>query len=239
MDMGAKGTYHQMPRGTVGILAGLGPLAGAHFYRSLIERTDANNDSEHISVVLVSDNTIPSRVDNLLGNGPSPLPRLIELTKLLENCGASLIVITSSTTHAYYEGIQANTNVPVINLLEEISRTIEEHGFTHPALLATTPTVRLGLYRPYFSKNTELVYPDEKTQDEIQQLVFDIKRKPNLDELSNRLAELTSRNWLNGADCLVLACTELCLFDLPQIDLPIFSANHVLAAAIIRESNRI
>lgn len=40
---------------TVGIIGGVGPLAGAHFYRRLVELTPAGRDEEHIPVVLATD----------------------------------------------------------------------------------------------------------------------------------------------------------------------------------------
>lgn len=222
-----------MPEGTVGILGGLGPLAGAHFYRRLIERTPAKDDSEHLSVILVSDNTVPSRVDNLLGYGPNPAPRLIQLACLLESAGASMIVILSSTTHAYYQEIQEAINVPAVNLLSEVSDVIIKKGYRRPAFLATAATAVLDLYRPYLIPQAEPVYPDAKTQAEIQELVIAVKGGSDPSQLSNRLSELISRPWAEGADCIVLACTELCLFDPQDLELPVISATDTLADIII------
>ena len=87
--LAANTELSRLPAGTVGILGGLGPLAGAHFYKLLVEKTQAGNDSDHLPVVLISDPTIPSRVDNLFGDGPSPVPRLVALAQLLESLGVS------------------------------------------------------------------------------------------------------------------------------------------------------
>ena len=223
-----------MPKGTVGILGGLGPLAGAHFYRRLIERTTAEDDSEHLPIILVSDNTVPSRVDNLLGYGPSPVPRLIHLASLLESAGASLIVVPSSTTHAYYQEIQEALDVPVLNLLSEMSEVIIRKGYRRPAILATAATVVLDLYRSYLIPQAEPVYPDAQTQAEVQALVITLKGGGDPSQLSDRLSELASRPWSKGADCMVLACTELCLFDPQDLKLPVLSATDALADAVLR-----
>lgn len=232
--MGYQDLHKIMPANTVGVLAGLGPLAGAHFYRQLIERTSAFDDSEHLPIVLVSDNTIPSRVDHLLDKGPSPLPRFIELVHLLEAAGVSIIVIPSSTSHAYHRELQNAARVPILNLLSEVPRKIDRLGLRRPGLLATTPTVKLDLYRPYFRPEIELVYPDEETQEEVQKLVFDVKGNNDLTKLSAKLAELASRPWASRVDCMVLACTELCLFGLDEANIPVITANEVLIDAIFR-----
>lgn len=228
----------RLPAGTVGILGGLGPLAGAHFYQRLIERMPAQNDSDHLPVILVSDPSIPSRVENLFGYGPSPVPALINLAKLLEKLGASVIAMPSSTTHAFYSDISDATDVKIINLLYEVALVIKKIGSRHPAILATTPTVDLDLYRPYLAPQAAPVYPDRVTQDKIHELVFLLKRGTNINQLSESLVELISGDWAQGSDSVVLACTELCLVDTEQLkssglNAPVISATDVLADAVI------
>ncbi|MHB1627079.1 MAG: aspartate/glutamate racemase family protein [Bacilli bacterium] len=87
---------------TAGILAGLGPLAGAYFYRRIIELTPGSNDEEHIPVVLIAEPSIPSRIRHLEGAGESPVPKLLEAIRKLVAAGADFIAIPSSTTHIFY-----------------------------------------------------------------------------------------------------------------------------------------
>lgn len=221
-------------RHSVGILGGLGPLAGAHFYRRLVEKTPARGDSDHLPVVLVSDPTIPSRVDNLFGDGPTPVPALVRLARLLEMMGASVIAVPSSTTHAYYSEIQEAVGAQVINLLSEVAVSVVRSGYRRPAILGTTPTVALDLYRPYFMDEAEPIYPDPVSQEEVHDLVFTLKKGGDPSQLSERLREIALRPWSKGADSMVLACTELCLFDLNDIGVPVFSATDILADTAIQ-----
>jgi aspartate racemase len=231
---GVADVDHQLPTGTVGILGGLGPLAGAHFYRRLIEHTHPEGDSWHLPVILVSDPTIPSRVDNLLGDGLSPVVALVHLAQLLESAGACVIAIPSSTTHAYYEAIQEAVGVPVLNLLSEVAAVIVATGYQRPALLATTATASLDLYRPYLTPQADPIYPDATSQDEIQELVASLKGGGDPGLLSGRLSGFASRPWAQGADSIVLACTELCLFNLHDLKLPVLSSTDVLADALLK-----
>lgn len=223
----------RLPVGTVGILGGLGPLAGAHFYRRLIEHTPVVGDSQHLPVVLVSDPTIPSRLDHLLDSGPSPVLALAHLAQFLESAGAQLIVIPSSTAHAYYQPIQDSVGVPVINLLAVVANAIAAEGYRRPALLATTATAVLDLYGPYLAPLASPVYPDAASQADIQELVVTLKGGGDPGPLSDRLRELASRPWAQGADSIVLGCTELCLFDLPDFKLPVLSSTDELADAVL------
>lgn len=228
----------RLPAGTVGILAGLGPLAGAHFYRRLIERTPSHKDSDHLSVVLMSDPTIPSRVDNLFGNGPTPVPALIRLARLLEQLGASVIAMPSSTTHAYYNDLQDAVDIRIINLLAEVALQVRERGYSRPAILATTPTVDLNLYQPYLAGLADPIYPDPITQSKVHDLVFSLKGGKDVNHLSELLVEMINGNWSREADSIVLACTELCLADIDQLEnsglgVPIISSADVLADSVI------
>ena len=225
---------HWLPMGTVGILGGLGPLAGAHFYRRLIERTPVVSDSQHLPVVLVSDPTIPSRLDHLLGRGPSPVLALVHLGQFLEAAGARMIVIPSSTAHAYYQPIQESVGVPVLNLLSEVAEVVIAGGYRRPGLMATTATATLDLYRPYLAPQADPLYPDPASQEEIQELVVNLKGGGDPGQLSHTLRELAGRPWAQGADSLVLACTELCLFDLHDLELPVLSSTDVLADAVLK-----
>lgn len=232
--MTVERSQHVPAWGTVGILAGLGPLAGSYFYQRLIERTPAAEDSEHLPVVLVSDPRVPSRLANLLGCGPSPVTELVNLARLLESVGASLIAIPSSTTHAYYEQISEAVGIPVLNLLAEIARAVSAGGYRRPAILANTPTVVLDLCRPHLAPEAEPVYPDQTTQEELQWVIASLKGHTQPACLSGKLGELVQRPWAVGADCLVLACTELPLIELAYHRLPILSAPDILADAVCR-----
>lgn len=220
--------------GTIGILAGLGPLAGAHFYRRLVEATPAADDAGHLGVVLLSDPTIPSRVEHLLGAGPSPEAALVRLARTLQRAGASAIAIPSSTTHAYHRQIQDGVTVPVINLLSEVAAAITRAGSRTPALLVTTATARLGLYQPHLAVGVQARYPDPECQQQVQDLVAAVKSGGRVGDLAARLQELADRPWADGADAIVLGCTELCLFEFTGTRLPVLSATEVLVEAVLR-----
>ncbi len=194
---------------TLGILAGLGPLAGAHFYRRLIELTPADDDSEHLSVVLISESRIPSRLAHLEGRGPSPLGALTSTASRLVAAGAEVIVIPSTTTHAYYDNIAAHVSVPVLNLIELVADDIVRHSYRRVAIVATSPTRQYGLYDTAFRKRgVEAIYPDPTSQKEIMAIIQGVKSTGNQPAWGERLLDVMSENWATEADGIVLACTE-------------------------------
>lgn len=194
----------------VGILGGLGPLAGAHFYRRLIELAKAEDDKDHVGVILISRPEVPSRLDHLSGRGPSPEAALVKSALQLSRAGASLIAIPSSTTHAYYGAISEAVPIPVLHLPGIVMAEASRRGFRRVGLMATTPTVTLGLYEDVArERGITLVYPDHATQDEISLIVGAVKAGEDRPALGDRLHDLAGRPWARGVDAIVLGCTEL------------------------------
>lgn len=235
----SPGESSRMPTGTIGILGGLGPLAGAHFYKRLVEKTPAENDSEHLPVIVLSDPRLPSRVEHLFGGGPNPGPALAGLAKLLEQMGASIIAVPSSTSHAYYDEFSALGSAKVINLLDEVGNAVHRAGCRAPAILATTATAKLNLYRPYLESFSVPLYPDDRVQEQLQQLISGIKGGEGATELPERIIDIVKGEWASGADCAVLACTDLCVFPIDELhkmglELPVISATDVLVDAVLQ-----
>lgn len=222
---------------TVGIVGGLGPLAGAAFYQCLVASTPAGSDGEHLGVVLLSNPDLPSRVSHLLGNGPSPLPGLLAMVSQLDALGADLIAIPSGTTHAYYAQLQPAARAPIVNVLTETAAVVAAHRVSRLGLLATGASVRLSLYEPGAEQVYEVSLPDAPAQRDIDDIIGAIKAGRPLPDLAGRLHEIMGRPWAAACDAFLLACTELHLLR-PMLTSgsPVLDATQILVDAVLRES---
>lgn len=225
---------------TLGILAGLGPLAGAHFYRRVIELTPAQDDAEHLSVVLISDRSIPSRLAHLSGTGLSPISALQGVAQRLVSAGAEVLAIPSTTTHAYYQDIATCVSVPVLNLIALVTDEIVRQGCHRVGIVATSPTREYGLYDKAFAAyGIEAVYPDAVTQREIMTIIHGVKASGNHRSWGLRLIKVMQDRWVEQADSLVLACTETPVVFAadssvpPVLERPLLDATDLLARAAI------
>lgn len=226
---------------TLGILGGLGPLAGAHFYRRLVELTPARQDEGHLPVLLISTPSVPSRLRHLRGEGPSPVPALCSNAMKLVDAGAQILAIPSSTTHYYYQDIARAVRVPVLNLMEEVTQTIFRRQIRRVGILATTPTIEYRLYDRFFEeKGIVPVYPDVSSQGEVMDVIGEVKAKGVHPALAQRLLNIGQRPWAQTVDGLVLACTEIPVI-FPHREwrfrdlCPLFDATDILALAALRD----
>ncbi len=240
---------------TLGIIAGLGPLAGAHFYRRLIEMSPADADSEHIPVILMSDPAVPSRIHHLSGNGPSPVPKLVDMAQKLVLAGANLIAIPSTTTSIYQAEIASHIGAPIVSLIEEVTAEIAKSECRQIGIMGTTPTRIYRVYEDAFGRaGLEAVYPDEETQTEIMDVIASVKEASGLglasegrdvraliEDAGRKAVQLAQRPWSKELDGILLACTELpVIFPsdpsvLSSLKRPLFRSTDILAAAVVRE----
>lgn len=134
----------------LGVLGGMGPLAGALFLTRLIALTPASRDQDHIPVLLRSDPRIPDRSAAMMSGGKSPLPDMMQGIALLEDAGADCIVIPCNTAHLWYAQLAANSKAPVLHIVDAVLRDIRSHGLHagKVGLLGTPATLALNLYQP-------------------------------------------------------------------------------------------
>jgi aspartate racemase len=83
----------------IGVLGGMGPMAGAWFMQRLVSLTPAQDDSEHVPAILVNDPRVPDRVAPILGRGADPLPAMLAGVTRLEAAGAGAVAIACNTAH--------------------------------------------------------------------------------------------------------------------------------------------
>ena len=194
----------------LGILGGSGSLATAHFYYRLVALTPAANDGDHLPVVMVTEPSAPSRLRHLTGRGPTPLPHLIRAARTLTEAGADLLVIPSATCHAYYDDIAREIAAPILHLPTLVMEAVAAGGVRRVALMATTPTVQLGLYlKPAQEAAVTIVTPDPATQTRLMAVIHEIKAGHDREASQHQLTALAGGGWADGADAVLLGCTEL------------------------------
>ena len=197
--------------GLLGILGGMGPLAGATFAGRLVALTPAARDQDHIPAILCNDPRIPDRSSAGLGNSEDPLPAMLTGICLLERAGVTLIAIPCNTAHLWYESMAAEANVPLLHIVNAVCDDLERIGVKRGriGLMGTPATLKLGLYQaPLQARGHEVVAPDEHG---LQLCVAAIAAvKGNRPELAYEpAAECVQGLIARGADTIVLGCTEL------------------------------
>ncbi len=196
----------------LGILGGLGPMSSAYFYEMITEHTKASCDQDHIDIVISSGATTPDRTGYIIGaHKDNPAPRMIEDAKKLEKFGCGVIAIPCNTAHYFYDEVQANISVPIINIIEETVKLCHLKGAETIGIMATDGTVSTNTYQQMASNyGLRCIVPSEENQKRVMDIIYgQIKqgRTADMDLFNTVCDELRSL----GCDRIVLGCTELSL----------------------------
>jgi aspartate racemase len=226
----------------IGILGGMGPAATADFYTKLVATTPGSSDQDHLRTVIWSDPTIPDRTEALLGDGPDPTPWLLNGGRVLREAGATVIAIPCNTAHAFVPRIADHVGLPIVHMIGEVARHL---GTMSPrihtaGLLATTGTVRAGLYQEWLGRfGIRLVLPDDVGQSRyVMTAIRAVKAGARDDATTTALLARAAQGLTEqGAQAVIAGCTEIPL-GLPAevVDVPLVDPSLILAHALVRRA---
>lgn len=200
-----------MARRIVGVLGGMGPLATVDFMHKVIEATPARRDQDHVPMIVYSVPQVPDRSEAILTGSDGPFPALLAGLRALEQAGAELIVMPCNTAHAWFERLAASTDRHLVHIAEAVRMSLD--GRPEPgrriALMATEGTARAGFYqRTLAGGGREILVPGPEVRDEIAGAIAAVKAG-DLDRGRTLVAAAATALCEDGADVLLLACTEL------------------------------
>ena len=199
----------------VGVVGGVGPAATVDFMAKLVNGTDAARDQDHIKILVEQNPQIPDRTENLIGGGTDPTVALYSTCKKLERGGADILAIPCNTAHAYVDRIQRHLDVPIVSILSATTDHIQQISprISKVGILATSGTIHSGLYqRALEEAGLAHVIPDETHQAWVMESIYgavgvkagftDGLCKEQIRRAFDHLVD-------NGAEAVVLGCTEL------------------------------
>lgn len=185
-------------------------MATALFIKMIIEMTDAQNDQEHIEMIVYNCPQIPDRTSYILGKSTqNPAPELIRLGRKLAEEGAELVAIPCVTAQYFYAELAAGIRAPILNIMEEVCSWLAERKIRRAGLMATSGAISSGLFQEASAAaGCSLVLPEAEEQEDVMYVIYENVKANRPVEMQrfNRAAEHL-RN--AGAEIIILGCTEL------------------------------
>lgn len=242
----------------IGIVGGVGPLAGIDLQRKIVAHTIAAADQDHLPVIAVSwPGPIPDRTEYLLGHvSENPALPILTQLQLLAGAGATVAGIPCNTAHApaIFDVIRVGVAefARPLRLLHMIDETAGHLAAHHPALrtvgvLSTTGTWRARLYPAALEPlGFRVIAPDEALQvATIHPAIYDpaygIKSAGRVTDQARANLERGIEHLRGlGAEVIILGCTEipLAFTEREHAGLPLVDPTLVLARALVGAANR-
>lgn len=226
---------------TIGILGGMGPLATLDFERKLLSLVDAKKDQDYPTIISFNDPSIPDRTEALIGQGESPLPKLIKNAEKLKNAGAEVICMPCNTAHAFLPALKASVaGIDFVDMINETVSIIEKLRLKRIGILCTDGTRLSKNYDVALAKKgLTVLYPNA---DEQKHLVMDAIYGPTGIKAGNIFAGRTLLEQAvgslvkNGAQCIILGCTEIAMA-LDNGEVPYLNTSLILARETLNRAN--
>ncbi|NQT65818.1 MAG: aspartate/glutamate racemase family protein [FCB group bacterium] len=241
----------------IGIVGGLGPYAGLDLARKIFDQTEAKSDPEYLSVALLSiPQEIEDRTSFLLGKvNINPAHAIHRIIRKLEKIGACVIGIPCNTAHSprifdviLEELKKTNSSVKLINMISEVANFIRGNYplVRNVGVLGTIGMYKTNVYSNILErKGINVILPDKVLQESVHNAIYDpiygIKAQSNpvTDIAKRRILEAINYLQNEGAEAIVLGCTEisLAIIDKTIGETILIHPTLILARALIREMN--
>jgi aspartate racemase len=216
----------------VGVIGGMGPEATLDLMRRVLAKTPAQDDQDHIHLIVESNPKIPSRIAHLIeGTGTDPTPELIRIAVNLQRAGAEALAIPCNTAHAYAHSIRRAVSIPLLDMvLLSVDQIASSRRVARVGLLASSAVLATELYTKAFaSYGIAVVHPER--QDEVMSLIKAVKRGETGSNVQAALARI-ALDLANQADVLLIGCSELSVIA-AGVTAPFVDSLDVQAQAIV------
>jgi len=229
----------------IGILGGMGPEATLNCFARIIENTPANNDQEHIHIIIANNPKVPDRTQAVLEGGPSPLPVLVQGCRSLEKAGAGFIIIPCVTAHFYERPLKEQTALPILSILDVVAENIarRQPHIKCIGLMGTSGTLQSGIFQERLhADGLEICICSSEIQAQVMEAIYAIKgirSAQQRKEITAKLAAAADFLVKQGAQGIIAGCTEIPLaLGQHDVSVPYFDSLLLLARAAIRQAGR-
>ncbi|MEI2717928.1 MAG: aspartate/glutamate racemase family protein [Candidatus Nanopelagicales bacterium] len=152
----------------------------------------------------------------------------------LQDQGAELLLIATNTVHRVADQIERDLGIPLVHIADAVGRTAAESGRHTAGLLGTHFTMTQPFYAERLARHgVATLVPEAGQRDLVDAIIFDELVLGRFTEESRQyVCSVAADLAEQGADCIVLGCTELELLvtgdDIP-VDVIPSTAVHVRA----------
>jgi aspartate racemase len=228
-------TYDETPLRTLGLIGGMSWHSTTSYYRTINEVVAAERGG-HASarIALQSLDFAEIRACQTGGDWDRAGQLLAEAARRCVAGGAEAVAICTNLMHKVAPSVEAAADVPLIHIADAVAEEADRNGWKRLGVLGTRWVMEESFYADRLARRAMDVVVPEASRAEIDTIIFeeltqgvvrDASREVYLDAIRG-LAE-------DGADAVVLACTEIGLLVSPeQSPLPLVDSAEVHARAL-------
>lgn len=224
---------------TIGLLGGMSWESTALYYR-LINQTVRERLGGLHSARLLLYSVDFAEIESLqhAGDWDGAGRVLGAAARALRDGGAERLVLCTNTMHKVADAIEAAAGLPLLHIADPTGAAIRAAGLTRVGLLATRFTMEQAFYRRRLAERhgLDVRVPDAAARERVHRVIYEelclgVVRDASREAYRRIIAQLVD----DGAECIVLGCTEICLLiGDGDAEVPLFDTTmlHARAAAV-------
>lgn len=201
-------------------MGGIGPEATGIFYNKLIKRLQEKrlikNNRDYPQIFI---NSIPAPELIYDKISKKDLNIYIEGLKQLEENKVDFIVMVCNTIHLFYGKLQKEIKTPILDLRNELKKSLAENKIKTVTILGTPSTIKKGLYK---FDGIKYINPSVKEMKQLTDSIFNFNKGNETNKQTEVVKKICQKYLEKGSEIVVLGCTELALMlsnkNLPTID---------------------
>lgn len=197
----------------IGLIGGISWVSTSDYYtlinKGINEKLGGLNFSE---CLIYSFNYADIKRNNDANDWETTFKMLFKGCEFLKSGGAEAIVLCANTMHLIADKLQEAIDLPVIHIAAETADAIQKQDIKKVGLLGTKFTMELDFFKDKLTqKGIETIIPtSEDDKDFIHYTIFEeLGRGIVTDETKKRYLEIANQLIQNGAEGIILGCTEI------------------------------
>lgn len=155
------------------------------------------------------------------------------------DAGADFFICPDNTAHIVLEKVIDDLALPGLHIAEVVCTEIKANGWSKAALLGTNWTMTGPVYRNIFDRmNIDCLIPESDTRQKIHDAIFnELCNGEFTAETTNLFVDAIAQLKEQGAECVILGCTEIPLI-ITEANSPLttLDSTRLLAKYAVKES---
>ena len=197
----------------IGIIGGLSWESTAEYYRLINQEIKKREQGLHSAKVIIESlDQFETFQFQKTGNWAGAANILRNAAINLEAAGAECILIATNTMHKIIEDVKKGIGVPFINIIDVTGKALVNQEIKTVALLGTRFTMEQDFYKKHLSDNfgLKVIVPKPSDIETVHEIIYsELCNGKFLPESRASLMEITERLANDGAQAVILGCTEL------------------------------
>ncbi len=219
----------------------MGPYATVAFYERVLQLTNAQNDKDHIRLIIDSNTHIPSRNRHFIYDEESPVNGMMDAIMALKKLTVDVVYVPcNSATYFIDLPFREKVGVPIFGPIEVVLDHILSDK-QQSNKVAVWGSHIIFSKKPYKQRliDNGLNYVEHTSEEQlaIENIIYSVKQNKISKTLVFNAQELLN-NFLDkyNMDILVLGCTELCLVfnSIKSTNVRVLDSNLLLAKHLVQ-----